>query len=149
MKHMFVATIWAFMFPTIFSFHIEDCGSEVGNFTHVTISSCKGTDPVCVLKKNSNVTLDIYFTTSVTDNSVTAAVHGIIQGLPVPWPLHDPNACHLSGLTCPLQLGNNYHYTTIISVLKTYPKISLEVKWELKNENGKDIVCALIPAKIM
>ena len=85
----------------------------------------------------------------VTDNSVTAAVHGIIQGLPIPWPLHDPNACHLSGLTCPLQPGNNYHYTTIISVLKTYPKISLEVKWELKNENGKDIVCALIPAKIM
>jgi hypothetical protein len=28
-------------------------------------------------------------------------------------------------------------------------QISLGVKWELKNENGKDIVCALIPAKIM
>jgi hypothetical protein len=28
-------------------------------------------------------------------------------------------------------------------------QISLQVKWELKNENGKDIVCALIPVKIM
>jgi len=28
-------------------------------------------------------------------------------------------------------------------------QINLEVKWELKNENGKDIVCALVPAKIM
>jgi hypothetical protein len=28
-------------------------------------------------------------------------------------------------------------------------QISLQVKWELKNEDGKDIVCALIPAKIM
>jgi len=27
MKHiMFISTIWAFMLPTIFSFHIDDCG---------------------------------------------------------------------------------------------------------------------------
>jgi Niemann-Pick C2 protein len=60
----------------------------------------------------------------VTDNSVKAGVHGIIQGLPIPWPLHDPNACHLSGLTCPLQPGNNYHYTATFPVLKSYPKVS-------------------------
>jgi hypothetical protein len=55
---------------------------------------------------------------------VKADVHGIIQGLPVPWPLHDPDACHSSGLTCPLQPGNNYHYTSAIQVLKSYPKVS-------------------------
>jgi hypothetical protein len=60
----------------------------------------------------------------VPDNSVKADVHGIIQGLPVPWPLHDPDACHSSGLTCPLQPGNNYHYTSNIEVLKSYPKVS-------------------------
>jgi len=129
--------------------HTFFSGSKVGNFTNVTISSCKETDPVCVLKKNSSVTMDIYFTTSVVDNSVKADVHGIIQGLPIPWPLHDPNACHLSGLTCPLQPGNNYNYTATFPVLKTYPKMSLNVKWELINEDGNDIVCALIPVKIM
>jgi len=60
----------------------------------------------------------------VPDNSVKAEVHGIIQGLPVPWPLHDPDACHLSGLTCPLQPGNVYHYTATFLVLKTYPRVS-------------------------
>jgi hypothetical protein len=55
---------------------------------------------------------------------VKADVHGVIQGLPVPWPLHDPDACHLSGLTCPLQPGNNYHYTSNIQVLKSYPRVS-------------------------
>lgn len=150
MKHvMFITVIWAFMLPVIFSFHIEDCGSKVGSFTNVTISSCKGTDPVCALKKNTIATLDIYFTTSVTDNSVKARVHGIIQGIPVPWPLHDPDACHLSGLTCPLQPGTNYHYRATFPVLKSYPTIHLGVKWELTNENGNDIVCALIPVKIV
>jgi hypothetical protein len=66
----------------------------------------------------------------VADNSVKAEVHGIIQGLPVPWPLHDPNACHLSGLTCPLQPGNNYHYTATFSVLKSYPKVSSSLQTE-------------------
>jgi hypothetical protein len=28
-------------------------------------------------------------------------------------------------------------------------QMRLSVKWELKNENGNDIVCALIPVKIM
>jgi len=66
----------------------------------------------------------------VVDNSVKADVHGIIQGLPIPWPLHDPNACHLSGLTCPLQPGNNYHYTATFPVLKTYPKVSSSLQTE-------------------
>ena len=39
-------------------------GSKVGSFTNITISSCEATDPVCILKRNSNATLDIYFTTS-------------------------------------------------------------------------------------
>jgi Niemann-Pick C2 protein len=150
MKHIvFITTIWALLLPTIFSVHIEDCGSKVGSFTNITISSCNETDPVCVLKKDSNATLDIYFTTSVADNSVKAEVHGIIQGVPVPFPLHDPDACHLSGLTCPLKPGNNYHYTATLPVLKSYPKIHLEVRWELKNENDDDIVCAQFPAKIV
>jgi len=66
----------------------------------------------------------------VADNSVKAEVHGIIQGVPVPFPLHDPDACHLSGLTCPLKPGNNYHYTATLPVLKSYPKVSSSLQAE-------------------
>ncbi|PNF14713.1 hypothetical protein B7P43_G09346 [Cryptotermes secundus] len=149
MEHvLFFAVMWAFVFPNAFSVPIEDCGSKVGSFTNVAISSCKGTDPVCILRKKSNVTLDILFTTNVTDNSVKAEVHGIIQGLPIPWPVQNPNACQSSGLTCPLEPGNKYHYTATFRILQSYPTMHLQVKWELKNENGDDIVCALIPVKI-
>ena len=59
-----------------------------------------------------------------------AEVHGIIQGVPVPFPLHDPDACHLSGLTCPLEPGNNYHYTATLPVLGSYPKVSSSLQAE-------------------
>jgi hypothetical protein len=42
----------------------------------------------------------------------------------VPFPLDDPDACHSSGLTCPLQPGNNYHYTKTSVVKKYSPKVS-------------------------
>ena len=58
--------------------HTFFSGSKVGNFTNVTISSCKGTDPVCVLKKSSNVTLDIYFTTSKDSNYGHSMLHFIL-----------------------------------------------------------------------
>jgi hypothetical protein len=61
----------------------------------------------------------------VTDNVVKAEVHGIIQGVPVPWPIHNPDACQSSGLTCPLQPGNNYHYTASFPIQKSYPTVSV------------------------
>jgi hypothetical protein len=62
----------------------------------------------------------------VTDNTVKADVHAIIQGIPVPvpWPIDNPDACQSSGLKCPLQPGNNYHYTASFPVKTSYPTVS-------------------------
>jgi hypothetical protein len=53
-----------------------------------------------------------------------------------------------SGLECPLTKGNNYKYEASFPVLKVYPKVNVEVKYELKDDEGKDIVCVTIPVKI-
>lgn len=45
-------------------------------------------------------------------------------------------------------LGNNYEYSATLPILKAYPKVVVEVKWQLKDGNGQDIVCVKIPAKI-
>lgn len=39
-------------------------------------------------------------------------------------------------------------YRTSMPVLKSYPRVKVEVKWELKDENEEDLVCIMIPAKI-
>lgn len=66
----------------------------------------------------------------------------------VPFKLPNDNACVDSHLDCPLKKKSNYKYSASFPVLKMYPKLDVEVKYELKNSEGKDIVCALIPVKI-
>lgn len=75
-------------------------------------------------------------------------VHGIILGVEMPFPLQNPDGCVDSGLTCPLTKDSTYSYVASLSVLKSYPKVKVDVKWQLQNEDHEDIVCAIIPAKI-
>ncbi|KAH9645141.1 hypothetical protein HF086_005686 [Spodoptera exigua] len=74
---------------------------------------------------------------------IQTIVHGVIMNLPVPFPLPQPDACKDNGLTCPLP---KYH--TTMPILKSYPKVKVDVKWELKDEASEDLVCILIPARL-
>lgn len=65
----------------------------------------------------------------------------------MPFPLQNPDAC-ASGVQCPIESSSTYEYQASLPILKAYPKISVIVKWELRDENGKDVVCVKIPAKI-
>jgi Niemann-Pick C2 protein len=66
----------------------------------------------------------------------------------VPFRLPNPNGCVDSGLACPLKKDTTYSYAASFPVLKIYPKVDVEVKYQLKNKEGKDIICVLIPVKI-
>ncbi|XP_046383191.1 ecdysteroid-regulated 16 kDa protein-like [Ischnura elegans] len=124
-----------------------DCGSKVGNYSSVTITNC-GTAPICILKRNSNVTIQFDFTPFENTNTVSAVVHGIKMGIPVPFHFPDEAACNRT-LKCPLFKGKTYSYQATFPIKKKYPAIRLDVKWELKNDDQRDIACILIPAKIM
>lgn len=69
-------------------------------------------------------------------------------GLDVPFKIPNPDGCTHSGLECPLKQDIVYQYAASFPVLKIYPKVDVEVKYELKNGDDKDIVCVLIPVKI-
>lgn len=80
-------------------------------------------------------------------DNVTTVVHGILMGVPVPFPLENPDAC-ASDIKCPLKSGAPIHYSTKLPVLKQYPKTAVTVKWELQTADKQDIICLEIPAKI-
>lgn len=61
-------------------------------------------------------------------SSVTADVHGVIAGVPVPFPLSQPDGCKNSGLTCPLKAGTTYSYNNTIPVKRSYPSVSIFIE---------------------
>ncbi|CAH2041704.1 unnamed protein product, partial [Iphiclides podalirius] len=124
-----------------------DCGSKLATIEKVGVSGCAETAKECILKRNSNATISIDFTPSLDVKSLETEVHGVIMNLPVPFPLPQPDACKNNGLTCPLKAGQKASYAATLPVLKSYPRVKVDVKWELKNDDG-DLVCILIPAKI-
>ncbi|KAJ0176290.1 hypothetical protein K1T71_008464 [Dendrolimus kikuchii] len=125
-----------------------DCGSKLATVQSVGVSNCAETARDCILKRNTNVTISLEFTPKEDVSSLTTDVHGIIMNLPVPFPLPQPDACKGNGLTCPLKAGQKESYEATLQVLKSYPKVNVDVKWELKNENDDDLVCVLIRAKL-
>ncbi|XP_058458586.1 NPC intracellular cholesterol transporter 2 homolog a [Malaya genurostris] len=127
----------------------ENCADEntIGNYSSVEVSNCNVNEAACILKRNTNATISITFRTDEDLTQLKAVVHGIILGMEVPFKLPNDNGCVNSGLECPLSKDTDYKYTTTLPVLKQYPKVSVDVKWELK-DGDRDVVCVKIPAKI-
>ncbi|GLV35332.1 Niemann-Pick type C-2a [Carabus blaptoides fortunei] len=131
-----------------FSYGYSDCGSKMGDLVKLTVSSCSNLDKRCVLPRNTNATLTMEFNLKNDVTNVTSVVHGIVLGVPIPFALPNPYGCIDSGLTCPLTAGGPYTYVASLPVEKKYPKVTVDVKWELKDENSNNILCVEIPAKI-
>ncbi|XP_035706326.1 ecdysteroid-regulated 16 kDa protein isoform X1 [Folsomia candida] len=123
-----------------------DCGS-VASIQNVEVIPCDS--DVCNLKTGTNVTININFTPKADIAKLTAVVHGVVAGVPMPFHFPQVNACQNSNITCPLQSGQGYSYSVKLPVLGSYPKIKVVVKWELKDATGKDVVCVEIPARLV
>ncbi|XP_045499950.1 ecdysteroid-regulated 16 kDa protein-like [Colias croceus] len=125
----------------------KDCGSKLATVQDVGITGCAPDAKECVLKRNTNATISIDFTPNMDVKAIDTVVHGVIMNLPVPFPMPNPDACKDEGLTCPIKSGEKQAYRATLPVLKSYPKVKVDVKWELKSDEG-DLVCIMIPAKI-
>lgn len=61
--------------------------------------------------------------TAVESQTSKAVVHGIIAGVPVPFPIPMEDGCK-SGIQCPIQKQQNYHYVNALPVKSEYPAVS-------------------------
>jgi len=145
MKFIILFTLLGYCYCTNVPF--TDCGSVDSVIQSVDITPCA--DPTfCELIKGQDATVTIVFKPNTQITSINVVVTGIINNVPVPFPLPNPNGCVMSGLTCPLSAGSTYTYTQSIPVESDYPTIPLVIQWELKDQTGKDTVCFLVPAYI-
>lgn len=125
----------------------NDCGSSTGQVSSVEVSGCPDGQDECTLKRGSQPTIEIKFSAKGETKSLKAVVHGVIGGVPIPFPVPQSDACK-SGVTCPVQSGENYTYNNKFNVRNSYPPVAVTVKYELKDDNQSDMACVEIPCKI-
>jgi len=127
----------------------KDCGSKFGTVKAVRVTGCD-TTPICDLPRETNVTFSVDFITKEAVTKGQTVVHGIIAGIPVPFPMDDPDACDGSAqIKCPLKSNQSYTYSSNIAVKSMYPKVKLVVKWEFTEQTGADVFCIELPAQIV
>jgi len=125
----------------------KDCGSKKGEVTSVDVSGCPDAADTCDLVRGSKPAITINFQSKTDSTKVTAVVHGVIDSIPLPFPIPQPDGCK-SGLSCPLTNGQSYSYSNAINVRRSYPPLAVTVKYELRDDSNSDIVCVNIPSHI-
>ena len=75
--------------------------------------------------------------TGKATKTLKASVHGLIGSLPVPFHIPIDNGC-ISGVPCPVKVGDVDHYKSFIPVLTSYPSVIIILL--INNSIGGDIV---------
>uniref|UniRef100_A0A8C1FVL8 NPC intracellular cholesterol transporter 2 n=1 Tax=Cyprinus carpio TaxID=7962 RepID=A0A8C1FVL8_CYPCA len=123
-----------------------DCGSIHGKVAEVDIQPCPSQP--CQLHKGESYTVNVTFTSSVASQNCTAVVHGVVEGVPVLFPIPQSDGCK-SGIQCPVEPQKSYSYVNQLPVKTGYPPIKLVVEWELKDDFNKDLFCIKFPVQIV
>ncbi|XP_030299344.1 NPC intracellular cholesterol transporter 2 [Sparus aurata] len=123
-----------------------DCGSTSGKVSVVDIDPC-ASQP-CQLRKGQSYSVNVTFNSAVESQTSKALVHGIIAGVPIPFPIPKDDGCQ-SGIQCPIQKQQSYHYLNSLPVKTEYPAIKLTVEWELRDDDKKDLFCIKFPVQIV
>jgi len=131
---------------------IEDCGSTGGEITALTFDGCDAEeDDECEAAKGSTVVGQMTFKASAASPSLECKIYGIIFGLEVPFPGGCPvvDACSaLSQGDCPIEAGEEFIYNLSMKIESIFPAGSVTGKWTLKDTNGENFACFLIPIVI-
>lgn len=75
-------------------------------------------------------------------------VSGKLSTLPVPFHINPDVACGNYGFSCPLEAGKPYKFNLSLPILRTYPKINVDVFLRLVDGKGETISCIELPARI-
>ncbi|KAG9336458.1 hypothetical protein JZ751_002805 [Albula glossodonta] len=122
-----------------------DCGSAVGKVSIVDINPCP--KQPCELRKGQSYSVNVTFNSNDESQTSRAVVHGVIAGVPIPFPIPIDDGCK-SGIACPIQKDKSYSYVNQLPVKPEYPSIKLVVEWELRDDSGKDLFCIQFPVHI-
>ncbi|XP_006632426.2 NPC intracellular cholesterol transporter 2 [Lepisosteus oculatus] len=141
----------ALLFVSLFAFTAAepvtfiDCGSKEGKILTIEVNPCP--KQPCELKKGQSYSVNVTFNSEIESKTSKAVVHGVVAGLPVPFPIPNDDGCK-SGIECPIQKQKTYSYVNQLPVKAEYPCIKLVVEWELRDDSNNDLFCVKFPVQI-
>ncbi|KAJ8308875.1 hypothetical protein KUTeg_013749, partial [Tegillarca granosa] len=98
---------------------IKDDNKAPSNIKSVNISPCS--DNPCIFHHNTTVKVEVTFTAQMNSSSLKAQIYGIVAGIPVSFPMPNPDGCNKSGIACPISQGSEYTYQSVFNVIPSYP----------------------------
>ncbi|XP_040190456.1 NPC intracellular cholesterol transporter 2-like isoform X2 [Rana temporaria] len=137
-------TIFAVAVGELLDFH--DCGREKGRLLTVDMSPCP--KKPCRLVRGRTFTVNVTFTSGEVTPYCKASAYGLVLGIGLPIPLPEADGCK-SGVVCPLKEGATYNYLSELPIKAEYPKVVLDILWNLKDAEYKDLFCWIIPVRIV
>ncbi|XP_011867581.1 PREDICTED: protein NPC2 homolog [Vollenhovia emeryi] len=133
---------------------VNHCNSETPfeDTTQVSISNCD--EPECLLKQGTTIVIEIKFVPEKDIHSLTNEVSALLFNVPLPFVgvdgtdacanMYNPDG---SKTSCPLKQGVEYLYRNSFPVLAFYPRVSLVVRYALREGNDR-VICFEAPSKI-
>lgn len=147
MNYFAVLTLFGIMVAYVTSTVFTDCGSEYSEINFVEVTDCPDEEETCILKRGTNILLNINFTSKADFESIKTKVYGVILGIPLPFIGIQKDSCK-AALSCPGEKYQEYLYIERIPIKNDYPSLDVIVVWKLFDENGNQVVCINIPSRI-
>merc|ERR1712212_833128 len=149
MKTLIVLLAACFVFADGFRLTAKmlNCGSRATvDMKAIEISDCAGAR--CILTRGQKANLAIPFTPSTYVTQLTTKVHGMIAGIPIPFPLPEGETDAYKYTNCPIERHEPATYKYSLFVDPSFPALSVGVKWELVDQGGAVQVCIIFPATL-
>ncbi|KAK3589079.1 hypothetical protein CHS0354_008728 [Potamilus streckersoni] len=124
----------------------KDCGSRGGTIHSVEVPLC--THEPCQLHRGTTYEINVNFTATEHSNTATTVVHGILLGIPLPFPVPS-DSCKDHNVHCPVEPGTEISYHNSIYCNPSYPKVRVTAKWEIRDDNHRPMICFEIPLQIV
>lgn len=133
----------AYVTSTLFT----DCGSEYSEINSMEVTDCPDENGTCILKRGTEIIIDINFTSKADFEKIKTKVYGVIHGVTLPFWGIQMDAC-VAAVSCPGNKGDEYRYIEHIPIRNSYPPVDVIVVWKLINEKGDKVVCINIPSRV-
>ena len=127
---------------------VDQCQDVEIHATNLSVDITPCPEQPCGFHKGTIANCTIVFTPTENVQSGKLQTFGVIEGVKVPFPLPNPNACEGHGLVCPLKEGVPATLKLSLAIKPEYPALKLIAQFDMKDQDNKYVFCFKLVVQI-